>query len=278
MEPVKSPREQRDILRAIFEDDSFTKYLDNFEIKLEEINGAIQIAVRLIDARGGRPLLYLRTHTNRGGTPAAMIAKRGRDYFLLHDGRVRKHGFGNPFSEKEVVVDGRTLNVVGKIDKGLFNCILSFHASRTGPLTLLENPRPAFDPGPKNATNVLPFQKNLIARHHNMCVLLWSYAKKQGWHLTLRKSCSPDLAVERDGVCLLFEVKPSGDLSHISSAIGQLLIYDVEIQANERIIVAPISENLFDRCKSILDKYGIKWLDQDAEALMLSSNIRRMLK
>ena len=275
--PVHEPDEQRTALSAAFANGQMTKEIGPFEIRFETPpRGRVQIAVRQVGATG-RPLLYIRTHTGRGGVSAGLVAKSADGYYLLHDGRTHKKGLGQPFSENIVDIDGRSMYMIGRIDETIFTAIISFHSSRVEKTDDTTLSALAYDPGPSSPSMAVGHEKNLNAKHHSICSALFAYARSRGWIVLSRQTCSPDLAIARDGKKLLFEVKPDGSLPSIAAAIGQLLIYDEEIKATERFIVAPINYNIRIRCQNVLDANRIVWLPAADMPDDLSTEVKSVL-
>jgi hypothetical protein len=220
-----------------------------------------------IDEPVHQPLLYITTYSGYGGRTAGLIAEDKGRYFLFHDGRTRKIGLPSPYSESEEEFFGNRYFRIGRIDESIFDSIISYHSSRLEAPSSNVPSAVAFSPGPKNAMGVPAHNKNLVARHYELCVALKALCLEHGWSLASRKTCTPDLAVEKGNLKLLFEVKPSGDFGEICAAIGQILVYNKEIRARETIIVSPEGEMVRRKVSPTLEELGIKWAGVDPSDL-----------
>lgn len=275
MESVNDRQEQYKALQLCF--GSETALIEgDFTVRLLDGANKLRVALWHNNDPIHQPLIFFTTHTASGGRPAGLITKRDGSYFLLHDGRVRKAGYGRPSSDEEYVIDGVVYNFVGEIDKSLLRSIVSYHCSRPGANAELLGVE-AFSPGPKHPIYVPEHTKNMTALHYELCCELLAFVERSGWVPLSRKRMCPDLAVVKGQSKILFEVKPSGDFQHICTAIGQLCLYDTDIAADRRIIVAPSNAIVSEIARPVLGDMGIEWVPIEPGYLRNSSRLKTIL-
>ncbi|HEY9058266.1 MAG TPA: hypothetical protein VIN77_14035 [Aurantimonas sp.] len=284
MIPIYDPIEQKNILLKSFTD-SGKSNLNPYIIKYIETSNYLQIILDRTDRADTRPLLYIRTHSAKGGRPADLIARENEAHYLLHDGRSRKRGYDDFIWENGVNLkdNGIYYNTIGELNNNISERILEYHLSRKYNGENLTSDRAAFDPGPSDVQNAPPHVRNQLARHNAVSEQLKATAEKFGWVVRKRVIYLPDLAIEKNGSTLIFEVKPDAALGSMCKAIGQIIVYDSEYCSNERHIIAPEYPALRRRLCNLLETQEIIWTTYDMEAgpngkVRFSDNLIKRLK
>lgn len=258
--PVESLSHQKKILSECFRNGASTE--QGFRVALSE--GPDFVGLKLSrEGESGRPLLYIRTTSRGGGTPAGLLAIKDGVAHLLHDGRSRKIGFPNLYSKTVASINGRQYYYIGPVDSELVPRIIAYHGSRVEIHT--EDAKVlGFNPGPSGELTVPEHQRNREATHFKICWALREFVENLGWTVSKVSGCAPDLVVERHKTKILFEVKPSGGLQNIATAIGELLIYSETVKPDLRIIVCPKDEGTYTKTNGLLSKHEILWFSVES--------------
>jgi hypothetical protein len=175
-----------------------------------------------------------------------MIGERRSAVFLECDGRIwlahtgRIHS-GNLEAEgwPNVRIDRKKYYLVTSVySSDTVGDMLDFFASLNAQKQIGGAYKKALDTGLLRGGN----RRSCIysARHSPIVLELEKVLARGGWATAESYySCRPDLISERGDRKCLFEIKPSSDFSSLVCAIGQCEVYNREVCADRKIIIAP---------------------------------------
>lgn len=95
----------------------------------------------------------------------------------------------------------------------------------------------AFDPGSGRGADVKGFVRESTL-HYDICHGILDHAKRLELTIMPGYDCKPDLVFrDYNDRKVLIEVKPSSAVGDLSAALGQLMFYDREVKAHDKILV-----------------------------------------
>ncbi|WP_162787142.1 hypothetical protein [Notoacmeibacter marinus] len=196
--------------------------------------------VLLADGTGPKQLAFSAwTPTGNGPTLLAKDSNDGQLY-VLHTGRPHAHGRPKYKNDCKVIVDERSYFVVGKLEwPSLYDEVVEFYESA------LSNGKGGKSDRRERGPEEFHIRKEhwVIPKHFKIWDKANTWLEENGYKQLYAKSRA-DLCVERDGKRAVVEVKPDRSPQSVYTAIGQLLSYQYQEDAEEMILILPVGDEL----------------------------------